>query len=240
MAPVHGRKTRVFVNEYNVTEYFDTAGIALTVDASEVTTFLNDDRKYIPGLANSTISLSGIYDGDATTVDAYFRNIIQDDVNPVCTIIYGATITVGSPCAAGQFVLTSKNIDAPVTDATKLALSFQGSDGFRTGVVLAPDIAVDDTGETSAHNAGASSSRGGIAVLHVTENDRNGTVDLKIEHSADGNTWADLVVFTQIAASTPGSERVEFTGTVNQYTRVSHTLGGSSGEAKILVSLIRF
>jgi hypothetical protein len=51
-------------------------------------------------------------------------------------------------------------------------------------------------------------------------------LDVKIQHSTDNVTFADLITFTQATDVT--SQRISVTGTVNRYTRETRTIGGSS------------
>lgn len=63
----------------------------------------------------------------------------------------------------------------------------------------------------------------------------SGTVDVKIEDSANDSTWADLVSFTSASGST--SERVTISGTIRRYVRV--TTSGTFTDAKIACAIVR-
>ena len=59
LAKVHGKNTKVFFNNYDLTEFFDNATLSVNADTADVSTFGSDSKKYIPGLKDATISLEG-------------------------------------------------------------------------------------------------------------------------------------------------------------------------------------
>jgi hypothetical protein len=86
---------------------------------------------------------------------------------------------------------------------------------------------------------GAATNNGGAAILHVTGlSGTTPTADLKLQHSADDTTYADLVTFDQKTA--PGAQfKIVAKGTtVNQYLRVSSTIS-TGGSADFVVAFAR-
>jgi hypothetical protein len=61
------------------------------------------------------------------------------------------------------------------------------------------------------------------------------TLDVKIQHSADGTTWVDLLTFTQLTSGSANSSEVKFASSATDYlkpllpfVRATKTVGGSS------------
>jgi len=102
------------------------------------------------------------------------------------------------------------------------------------GVSLAdldvPKIA-DANGAT--FDGGAGTSGGALAVLQVSSV-TGGGVTVKVQHSTDGSTWADLATFT--AASSTTSQRVTVAGTVNRYLRATWTQTATSASFAVTLS----
>lgn len=98
------------------------------------------------------------------------------------------------------------------------------------GVILQPLAAKTTAGNTEATsvNSGASSAAGGAGYLQVNALTLGGYTNLvvKIRHSADNNTFADLLSFTAVTGA-PTAERKTCAGTVNQYLATSHAWTGS-------------
>lgn len=76
-----------------------------------------------------------------------------------------------------------------------------------------------DSGATNstAVDNGASTSNGGTGIISV-ESLASGTATIKVQHSADNATFADLLTFTNVTGRT--SERVSGGTTVNRYVRI--------------------
>lgn len=83
MAFNHGKDSYFQVGSHNLTTYLDNIDIVGTADTAETSTMGNTAKTYIPGLADSTISLSGKWD-DTTTA------------NEVQTISQTGTVTAGT------------------------------------------------------------------------------------------------------------------------------------------------
>ena len=65
MAAVHGKGTRVLVDEYDLSTYLDQIGYQGQVQAVEIPTFTYDDMRHLAGPGSGSINASGVYDGDA-------------------------------------------------------------------------------------------------------------------------------------------------------------------------------
>lgn len=67
MAFKHGRAAQVFIGTAELTAFLDQADKSTDVDTAETTVFGNGWKTYLAGLIGATLSISGSYDGTATT-----------------------------------------------------------------------------------------------------------------------------------------------------------------------------
>lgn len=105
------------------------------------------------------------------------------------------------------------------------------TDGNPWGVVLSPktSIAITTTNTTVINYVGAvatATTNGFLANLHITAS-ASGNFSMKIEHSANGSTWATLGTFSTTGGSVT-SESMTGTGTVNAYLRFVATRTGGT------------
>lgn len=221
MAFVHGKGTGVLVGAYDLTSYFNNAAPAKTVDASEVTTFGRDDKVYIAGREGGTLSLGGFFDGDANAVDDRLTASFGAQV-PI-SVAWSGFATLGNPAVILQARETSYDITSPAGDAVSVTAQAEADGGVRMGgVVVAPLAARTSTGALTSVDGSASSAFGAKANLHVTA--FTGTnVTIKVQHSADNSTFADLITFDSVTGVTTQHSTVS--GTVNRYVRVNVTAG---------------
>lgn len=120
-------------------------------------------------------------------------------------------------------VLTKRSQPSPVADFVKLTCTLKGNGraGLK-GRMLHPLAQETVTGTGLILDNAASSASGGRGNLHVTA--ITGSWTMKIQHSADAVSWADLITFTQATAGGGAtSESTGATGTVNRYTRTVFT-----------------
>ena len=48
---VHGKSTKVYLDEFEMTDYFNSADVALTNDTAEVTAYSATSKSYLLGLS---------------------------------------------------------------------------------------------------------------------------------------------------------------------------------------------
>lgn len=118
----------------------------------------------------------------------------------------------------------------------KCDASYLGNGQVDEGVLLhehaAETSATGNTEASSVDNA-ASSAAGAIGYLQVSALALGGytNVVVKVRHSADNVTFADLITFTAVTAA-PAAERATVAGTINRYTAASWAFGGAgSGQS---------
>lgn len=217
MTTLHGKNSVVLFKEFDLSSYFNNADISQTVEPAESTTFGASAKSYIVGLRDGTIALAGLFDGAVDAVDEEIKAALASATDPVLTFAPKVT-AVGDKCYLAAGKITNYSITSPVADIVSINTQIQASGGIDNGVIL--HILEAETGTengTSVDNA-AASTNGYCAHLHATLVDVT-SATIKVQHSTDNSSWADLVTFTNLSGTTETSERVTGAGTVNRYVR---------------------
>jgi hypothetical protein len=233
----HGKKTAVLLNGTDMSPFLNEATTTQEIETAETTTFGTQDKTYIVGLSDGMISTSGLFDSSAGASDEVLSGIIAEEDNTFTVLPEGAVAGSRAIVANGQ--MTSYEISSPVGDVVAISAEIQADGGLFHGVALNALQQVSASGVSASVDNTAATSNGLIANLHVVENSRDGDTTIKVQDSADGITFADLITFTAVSASATGGESITSTGTVNQYLRAEHTLAGSSGSVTFHVSAAR-
>jgi len=226
------------MNGTDMSPFLNEATETTEIETAETTAFGSPDKSYIVGLADGTISTSGMFDSTAGASNAVLNGMIGDDDNTFTVLPEGATAGRRSIIANGQ--LTSYEVSSPVGDVISISAEIQADGGLLHGVALnGLTVTSASAANTTGIDNGGSTSNGGLFNLHLTSNTRDGQATIKVQHSSDDNTYTDLVTFTALSASVTGGESIASTGTVNRYLRTSSTLAGTSGSVTYHVSAAR-
>lgn len=222
----HGKNVKVFANGYDLSSYFSSVTASGTADTAEVTTFGLNSKAYIPGNKDATVSAEGFYAGGAGDVDE--RLAAQIGEVAVWTTIMGAD-ALGARGYGIQTVDTAYEVGAEIGGAVAVSAEGQSIVGLEPVVVLNPLSAKTATGTGTQVDGTASTLGGASAYLHVTAKAGTDTPTLtvKVQHSADASTWADLITFSAVTAAN-GYQRLSATGTVNRYLRAAWTISGTN------------
>ena len=225
MAFVHGKGTKVHVNAVDFSEYFNNVDVTKTSDVAETTNFGSSGVKtFIAGEDDGTFSLTGLFDA---TADATLQPLLGgSDFNLIVGI---DGLETGDRTQFGSANITNYGVSSPVGDVVATSIDAQADNGVTIGLVLNAGAYTATGVQGSANDNSASSTGGGGAFLIVTSvSGTSPTVDVKIQHSADNVTYADLITFTQATGATSEIKKVAEGTTINRYVRVHATIGGSS------------
>jgi len=237
----HGKGVNVFIDEFNFSTYFNSVSASTTVDTAETSAFGTSAKTYVVGHLDGTISLSGMFEGTASTgTDEFFDNALANATKALL-IIAPEGHANGYRAIMAEADNTSYEVSSPIGDIVQASAEFQSSESVEHGVILSSGAAVSATGNGTGVDHGAATTNGGAGFLSVPTNTRNGNITVKIQHSADNTTYADLVTFTVVSSTSTTSERIEVAAgtTVNRYLRVNYTVAGSSGSATPVVAFTR-
>lgn len=241
MAFIHGKSAQVVHGAFDLSAFLNDASASNDVEVSETTSFGSSAKSYLVGLKDGTVSASGMFDGTATSgIDEVLDATIGSDSLAPVTVGYDGT-TLGNRVTLLKAKTTSYEISVPVGDVVAVSYSAQADGGLDQGVSLAALTSVSATTTGTAHDNSASSANGGVGQVHVTANTRNANVTIKIAHSADNSTFADLTTFTVVPTTVTTSERniVASGTTVNRYLRAVATLAAGTGSVTYQVSFAR-
>lgn len=230
MAFVHGKSTAVLVDQYNLSAYFNSADYSTTLETGEVTAFGATAKAFLPGLLAGSVSLTGFFDSATAGADAILQAALSASTAKVVSIAPQGVGTVGNRATLGTALETTYQVSAPVGDIVSASAEMEATGGLWGGVVLADLVARTTSSNTTAVDNAASSASGGVANIHVTAVSFTNVV-VKVQHSPDNSTWADLITFTTLTAV--GSENKTVTGTIDRYTRAIWTLTGASFTAAV-------
>lgn len=238
MAFIHGKSATVLFGAYDLSTFLNELSLSHSIETGETTTFNSDSKTYVVGLRDGTAALSGLFDGGADGVDEALRAAVDADTTDPATLS-PAKEAIGAVAYLVEAHTGNYEVSSPVSDVVSVSADIQAEAGFDRGALLTTGAAVSSTSSGASVNNGASTANGAVAHLHVTANTRDGVITVKVQHSADDVSWADLVTFTNVSATSTTSQRSTVTGTVNQYVRANYTVAGSTGSATVHVAIAR-
>ena len=237
----HGKNINVFIDEYDFSTYFNDVSASTSVDTAETSTFGTSAKTYVVGHRDGTVSLGGMFESTTSTgTDQYFASVLGSATKQkVIVAVEGHSNGTGAIMLQADD--TSYEVSSAIADIVQASAEFQSTDAVEHGKILSSGSTVTATGNGTAVDNGASTANGGAGYLSVPVNTRNGNITVKIQHSADNSTYADLVTFTTVTSTSKTSERIEVASgtTVNRYLRVNYTVAGSTGSATPVVAFTR-
>lgn len=253
MAPTfrHGKTVSVFVDEYHFSECFNEFTVSASMDAAETTTFRKNDKTYVVGLRDATVSLSGLFASSGSTgtgastnadgVAEFFDAALGGSTKVVSTILPDST-AVGARALLLRADPVAWDVSSPASDVVSSALELQGSEGYRGGRVLRYQVASTSTGSQGAVDSGLTNggtTGGGVGHLHVTSVASTfGSATFKVQHSTSGSTWVDLITFT--AATGRTFQRSTVSGTIKEQVRSTLSSYTSAGTSDTITASIAF
>lgn len=216
-----------------------------TIEAlTEDKTVLGEDwvEMAATGLKRASLTQQGFYDDEAGASNAALAS--GTGVQRVlCYGVEGNTIGKKFTGYAGALQADYARI-ITVGELHKANASYQGSGVVEEGLIVhahGAETADGDTEDDAVDN-GASSANGGAGYLQVSALDLDGYDDIAVSilHSADDETYAELLAFTDVTAA-PAAERVEVSGTVNRYIASEWAFEGTgtSPSATFMAGFVR-
>jgi predicted secreted protein len=113
----------------DISTYVNNVDFPETADVSETTTLGADNKTYIAGLKDATISLSGLWDA---TADAIFGAVVGQSATLSYEYSPEGTAS-GKIKYTGEAILTSYAISSPVGDAVGYSADLQVSGAVTRG-----------------------------------------------------------------------------------------------------------
>ena len=223
MAFVHGKATRVLINELAASSKLNSVTLNNSrALAGEMACYGDEGEKFIPGLRSGVMSLGGPFEDN--TVYSELQTANGTDNGLLVTAGVNG-FAVGQPVGIALSDLESHQLQSSVSDAVRWTVEAPADEMVDLGYSLHDLTAETATGNGTAVDNTDATTNGGVGCLHVTAYSGFTNVVFKIQHSTDNSVWVDLITFTTVTAAT--SERSAVTGTVNRYTRVIRTVTGT-------------
>jgi hypothetical protein len=131
----HGKAAQVFIGTNEISTYLDSADKSTDVDMADVTTFGQNWKRALAGLIGSTLSLSGKYDGTATTGPAaIFETCIANGTAWAVKYFPGGSASGQRQHSFSAFV-TNYSENSAVADAVTFSAALQ-ADGTVTSTTI--------------------------------------------------------------------------------------------------------
>ena len=220
MAKTNGLGVRIYANGYDLnTDVNALSGIGQTQTLLECTGLAKSAMQRLTGLRDANLSVNGYFDNAAGMSHDAFKSISADS-----EVIVTMGTSRGDNACGMVSDQGSYNVGRSEGSAITTTVEFSTSNGkgLNWGVVLTdgPEQTDSAAANSAAVDNTSSTSAGAIGIVSV-ESVASGTAVLKVQHSSDDITYADLLTFTGATGRT--SESISATGTVNRYVRVAST-----------------
>lgn len=230
MTKLAGDHAQVLVGGYDLSTVSQSIGPSQTHDQHDVTCFGEAVHNFINGQQVIALSHKGLFD-QASAHAALNLSSVED---AVISVLLGENAV---PAVGGiVFLMDNKAGSYQVAPEISAAIPFNAEYAVKSargggwGKILTPPVTITNTTDGAAVDNGALSSNGGIATLHVLTACAADTYAVKVQHSADDVTYADLVTFTLDASAIGGEfQTVAVAATVNRYLRYQATRTGAAG-----------
>ena len=106
---------------FTLSSGLNDCSLASAAETADVTVFGDDDRAYIAGLRNHTLSLSGLF---SSTHESKLRGMLGNST--ASNFVFGPQgNTTGFTKLSGAFHLTAYDVSSPVGDVVTVSLSGQ-------------------------------------------------------------------------------------------------------------------
>lgn len=131
MAFVHGKSTCFKLDNaagslVDYSAYLNDLSFPQTVETGETTTFGKNDKTYIVGLGDSTISASGLFDSAADTTLQALVAALKAGTTATATFEYGPEgSATGKIKYTGEAIVTSYEVSGSVGDVVSASLELQ-------------------------------------------------------------------------------------------------------------------
>jgi hypothetical protein len=240
---IHGKATGVVIGVEDPTRFLTDYTVSTSVETAETTGFQMQAKEYTVGQSDATVTFSGRYQGSKSTAEKVFERI-QDNSDGDAFFVGQRGFVTGSRCRIGIVLRTGFDVSASVSDVVGTSINLQSTGGVVIGWCLGRGtIGTGGYGwyVVDSQDDGVDGWTGGVATLHLTGNTMNGDAQVTFQHSADGNTWADIpgLVFT-VPAGTNRAIMQRTTTPLARYLRAYiYVPNGVTGTATILPSIGR-
>lgn len=130
----HGKNAQFELEGTNLSNTLNEITMPREIETAETTTFGSTDKTYITGLADATVSLSGMFDATADSAISTIITNLKSGSIASASFTYGPSGSAGgSPKFTGEALVTSYEIGSPVGDVVTYSLELQVTGGVTGG-----------------------------------------------------------------------------------------------------------
>jgi len=236
MAKKTGLGHNFFISGYDLSG--DVSAIdnwSTPVESVDVTSISKSGIERLQGRVDLDASFSSFFNDASGQEHIALRNYPATDRN--------VSWTFGSAVGDVAVGAVAKQVDYPMTRGadgsltTTVPMSGNGVIAEWGNLLSAGKITHSSATTVASKDDSASTSAGASAMIQSMSLS-SGTATVKIQHSANDSSWADLITFTNVASASDSgrtSERKTVSGTVNRYLRII-----TSGTFSALVFVIHY
>jgi hypothetical protein len=212
---MHGKSVRIYVGARDANTVLTAADVTIEAELHDRTTFADAGWKtFQGGTGGGQVELTALYDPSNDTV----ASLESPGAELPVSIYDGDANSIGDRgIITGAMTVSGRSQPIGIGDLGKSTVTLQGGGQIGARARLLHPLGQETaTGSSDGVDLGVIAiTNGGRGTLHVTA--VTGSSTIRIQHSADGSVYADLIVFTVVSAIT--SESIEVSGTVNRYVR---------------------
>jgi hypothetical protein len=219
----HGKHARTYINGFDLSAYLNSFGVAQTADTAETSVFSSSDKTYVVGLRDATVSAEGFFAGSTFESDYVFDRVLG---STNIWSYYPAGPALSNAGYGIKSIENSYEIMSPIDGVVSVTVEGQAILGADRILSHHDLIAESTTGSETSIDATAASTKGATGYLQITGITGGITATIRIQDSAVGTTFADLISFT--ASTTITAERaISSSGTIKRFTRAAWTLSAA-------------
>lgn len=223
-------KARVMADQFDISQFLQNMNPVRNRDFEDCSDLTSTSHEYTPVLRGGSFMLEGMYRTNAIVGESLQDIFAQLPDTQLIVTGYPETRAIGAAAMLMYADVMKYNLDTVVGSLVKASIELTSQKwAVEQGVSLHNLTAETGTGNSASVDNGAATTNGGVGVLHCTAVvGASPAWVIKIQHSANDSTWADLITFSAVAAAT--KERIEVAPgtTVNRFLREVHTLGGTT------------
>lgn len=221
MSAIHGKNGRVFVNGYDISTFLRSFSLEISLETADITGFTLNSKKHLTGQSDAVSSGEGFFDGAVGAIDAILAGI--KGTGSIWSY-YPEGITNGYYGYGYRALRSNYGTQTTKDDAVRFSVAAQVSQGEERLQSIGGLTTKTSSGSTTVLDLGASGGGSDGATIYFHATAISGTAIVVVEDSPDNSTWSTLVSLTNVSAI--GAQRVEVSGTVERYIRVTTTLDG--------------
>jgi len=131
---VHGKNADFEIGGTNLSDILNEASLPREIETAETTAFGGQDKTYITGLSDATVSLSGMFDATKdAAINTLITNLKSGSISSASFAYGPAGSAGGKPQFTGDALITSYELSSPVGDVVTFSLELQVTGGVTGG-----------------------------------------------------------------------------------------------------------